>query len=295
MPSKPAASFPPVLSLLFAATLWGVIWYPLRLLERGGLDGVWASLVGYGAALAVGLFASWRARADYARSPVAFLTLALVAGWCNVAFILSVLEGPVVRALLLFYLSPLWAALFGWLFLGERLSRFALTVLALAMVGALVMLWDPAAGLPWPLSRPDWLAISSGMSFALSNVLVRRLRDVSIPVKSVATWGGVVLVAAVWIALAGEPFPHVTQGVLTGAAALGLFGIFFMTLAVQYGVTHMPVHRSAVILLFELVAGTVSSLLLAHEAIPAREWIGGLLIVAAAYLSARHVNEVLDL
>lgn len=292
MPSKPAtSSFLPVLSLLFAATLWGVIWYPLRLLEHGGLGGVGASLVSYGAALIVGFAASWRARADYARSPLAFVALALVAGWCNVAFILSVLEGPVVRALLLFYLSPLWAALFGRLFLGEHLSRFALAVLALAMAGALVMLWNPDVGLPWPLSRADWLAISSGMSFALSNVLVRRLQAVSIPVKSVATWGGVVLVAGAWITLGGQPLSPVTLDVLAGAAVLGLLGIFFMTLAVQYGVTHMPVHRSAVILLFELVAGAASSLLLAHEAITAREWIGGLLIIAAAYFSARHARE----
>ena len=32
-----------------------------------------------------------------------------------------------------------------------------------------------------------------------------------------------------------------------GAALLGVFGILLMTTLVQYGVTHMPVHRSAVI------------------------------------------------
>ena len=43
---------------------------------------------------------------------------------------------------------------------------------------------------------------------------------------------------------------------------LGLAGFLVMALAVQYGVTHMPLHRSAVILLFELVVGAVSALLL---------------------------------
>ena len=43
----------PVAGLLFSATLWGVVWYPLRLLEQAGLAGVWTSLISYSAALAV--------------------------------------------------------------------------------------------------------------------------------------------------------------------------------------------------------------------------------------------------
>jgi len=60
-----------------------------------------------------------------------------------------------------------------------------------------------------------------------------------------------------------------------------------MTLAVQYGVTRLPLHRSAVILLFELVAGTVSSILLANELLSVREVVGGGLIVLAAWWSSR--------
>jgi len=29
----------PVLSLLFAATFWGTVWYPLRLLAEAGISG----------------------------------------------------------------------------------------------------------------------------------------------------------------------------------------------------------------------------------------------------------------
>jgi drug/metabolite transporter (DMT)-like permease len=49
----------------------------------------------------------------------------------------------------------------------------------------------------------------------------------------------------------------------------------------------MPVHRSAVILLFELVVGAVSSLYLTDEVILLREWIGGSMIIIAACLVAR--------
>jgi drug/metabolite transporter (DMT)-like permease len=59
-----------------------------------------------------------------------------------------------------------------------------------------------------------------------------------------------------------------------------------MTMLVQYGVSHMPVHRSAIILLFELVAGAISQQLLTNETMSALEWGGGVLVVAAALLSA---------
>jgi drug/metabolite transporter (DMT)-like permease len=61
---------------------------------------------------------------------------------------------------------------------------------------------------------------------------------------------------------------------------------------VLYGVTHMPIHRSAVILLFEIVVGAVSSLLLTDEIVLPREWVGGSMIILAAYLAARiHAGE----
>ncbi|MBZ0071644.1 MAG: DMT family transporter [Gammaproteobacteria bacterium] len=285
--TKPAAVLP-VFSLLLAATLWGVIWYPLRLLETAGLGGLWTTLVIYAAALLPGFVPLARRCGELRLQPGALLVLALAAGWCNVAFILAVLEGTVMRVLLLFYLSPIWAVLLAWLLLGERFTRRVVGVFGLALAGALIMLWDPAIGTPWPSGPGDWLAVSSGLAFALSNVMVRRVQRVSVPVKTVVSWLGVLAIAAVWLALTGGfALPHVGTGVWLGALALGAIGIVVMTLSVQYGVTHMPVHRSAVILLFELVAGAVSSSLLTEEVIHTREWLGGGLIILAAYWAAR--------
>lgn len=290
MPSKPSSPLLPTLSLLLGATLWGVIWYPLRLLEQQGLPGLWTSLTMYLAVIGISLPWLWLRRAELYRRPCLLLGLALTAGWCNIAFVLAVIEGTVVRVLLLFYLSPIWAALLGWGLLGERLSQSSWIGFVLAMSGALIMLWEPSMGLPLPQGRADWLAISSGFSFALSNVLVRKAQDISVPIKTIAVWWGGALLAGIWLVASGADLPMVRPETLVGAVALGWFGIVIMTLAVQYGVTHMPVHRSAVILLFELVAGALSAQWLAGESLQAREWAGGLLIILAAYLSARQTQ-----
>jgi len=281
----------PVISLLFSATLWGVVWYPLRLLEQQGLSGLWSALLSFGAATTVCLWVFIRERRLLAGNFLPLLLMGLAAGWCNVAFIVAVLEGNVVRVLLLFYLSPFWAVCLGWLLLGEGLDGKSLLVFVVAVSGAFIMLWDDSLGYPWPGGRADWLAVSSGLAFALSNVFVRKLQTVGVLLKSVSTWAAVVVIAAVWTGLRGDAFPVVGHGVVLGAVLLGLGGFLVMSLAVIYGVTRMPVHRSAVILLFELVVGAVSSLLLTDEVIQMREWLGGGLIIVAAYVAA-HIHAV---
>ena len=282
----------PVFSLLLTASLWGLVWYPLRLLESQGLQGLWLSLSSYGAALVVGLPWLWRSRSDWASEGGVLALMTLAVGWCNVAFVIAILDGTVVRVLLLFYLSPLWALVLGWLILDERPGAGGVLVFVLAIAGAVVMLWDPRLGLPWPRDGADWMAASSGLAFAFANVMVRKLKQAGMATKATVSWLGVVLVAGVWIALVGEPVPAIEPSVWLGSAMLGWFGFVVMTLTVIYGVTHMPVHRSAVILLFELVVGAVSSILLTDEQVQTREWVGGALILAAAWFAAQdHIGE----
>ena len=285
--SKPGNRLLPILSLLFSATLWGLIWYPLRLLEEQGLAGLWSALISYGAILMLFLWVLVRERASLHRNFLPFLLMGLSAGWCNVAFIMAVLDGNVVRVLLLFYLSPFWAVCLGWLLLGERLDGQSVLVFAIAVVGAIIMLWDESLGMPWPRDTADWLAVSSGFAFALSNVFVRGLQNVSLLLKSTGSWVGVVVVASLWIWLSSTAFPAVAGGVLLAAVLLGWFGFLVMTLSVLYGVTRMPLHRSSVILLFELVIGAISALLLTDEMVLPKEWLGGFMVVTAAALAAR--------
>lgn len=278
----------PVVSLLYAATFWGLLWYPLRLLEQHGLSGVWQLLVSYLAALALMLpllavgASPWRVRAPRGW----LLLLMLAAGWANVAFVLAVIEGEVVRVLLLFYLSPVWAALLGWLLLGERLQPVTLLTVTAGLAGTAAMLWEPGMGFAWPPTRADWLAFSAGVAFALANVSARHMGQVSVRLRTSVTWLGVLLIAGVLLAGDAASPPPVTWPAWGGAVLLGVLGFFTATAATIYGVSHLPVQRSAVIMLFEIVAGGVSAWLLAGEAMGMQEWLGGALILGAGFVAA---------
>ncbi len=291
MPSNQLRSFYPALSVLLGATLWGVIWYPMRLLEDQGLGGIWLTLILYATSLVASLPFTYRSARELVRSPGWLALLMLSAGWTNIAFVEAVLQGNILRVLLLFYLSPLWATLMGRAFLGERISRIAWASLAIAMTGALVMLWNPETGVPWPEDRADWFALTAGFAFALSNVATRAVQDVSVAAKVLCVWGGVTAMALIMITVLAAPIPQISLATFSGAVALGFFGILVMTVLIQYGVTRLPVYRAAVITFVELVAGAVSQALLTDELVTLREWGGGALIVLGAYLAARASNK----
>lgn len=276
-----------ITALLMAASMWGIIWYPLRLLEEGGLHGLGSSFYMYMGTFAAALYLLRGRWQEFRRAPLALFIIGLSVGWTNIAFILAVLEGTVVRVLLLFYLSPVWAILFAWLILGERMTMHVWGVLLLAMTGALIMLWHEETGFPYPQSSADWLALSSGFSFAISNVMLRKTQSVSVQVKTVTGWMGVVILSAVILFFTQSSIFDTNLNTIFAAILLGATLIVLMTLSVVYGVSHLPLHQSAIILLFELVAGVVSSMLLTNESVSMREWIGGILVLSAAYISAR--------
>jgi drug/metabolite transporter (DMT)-like permease len=275
----------PSLALLYSAAFWGLVWYPLRLLEQAGVSGPWQTLVSYGAVALVFLpVLVWRRR-ELALHPIGLALLGLASGWTNVAFVLAMLDGTVVRVLLLFYLSPLWATLLAHWWLAEPVSRATWMTLPVGLAGAALMLWDPQLGSPWPTGAADWLALSAGLAFATTNVITRRLQAVGIRLKTWFAWLGVVVVALLVIVWRGEPLPAVSVGAWTGVVTLGLAGFLFSTLLVVYGVTHLPAQHSAVILLFEIVVGALSAWWLAGEGLEGLEWLGGCLILAAGLVA----------
>lgn len=278
--------FLPTFGLLFGATVWGVIWYPYRLLQEAGISGVASSLLTYAFALAIGWFFFKRPRPVFSR---ALLSLALAAGWTNLSYVLAVIDGEVMRIMLLFYLSPLWTLLFAYGLLDERSGWSGAGVVALSLAGAGVMLWQPGAGLPMPRNQAEWLGLSSGITFALTNVLTRRVAHLSMASKCLSVWLGVVAVALGFLPFESQPWGT--------ASALGLQSVLLMlgigmalmlaTWLVQYGITHTPVTRASVIFLFELVVAAVTSYWLAREGLSLREWLGGAMIVTAALCAMR--------
>lgn len=275
----------PAWALLAGAALWGVVWYPYRLLAAAGIDGIWSTVLTYGLALAVGSLI-FRRHIPRRLPPFAIL-MGLAIGWSNLAYVLGVLEGEVMRVLLLFYLAPLWTVPLARIFLHERLDRTGFVVMALAFVGAMTMLWHAQLGFPWPRNRSEWLGMAAGFLFALGNVLVRRLDTMTDAEKSIVIWAGVTFAALVHLPQAHTSGPQLIDGLRKAwpiAAGIGV-ALVAMSYSLQYGLSRIPANRAIVILLSELVIAAFAAYFLAGEVLRLQDWIGGALIVAASVIS----------
>lgn len=285
----------PVTALLGGAVIWGLLWYPYRLLEQAQVSGSIATTITYFIALLLGL-ASFRKDLRMSHiaggEPYLLLGIGLFAGWTNLAYVLGVIHGEVMRVLLLFYLAPLWTIVFSRLLLKEKLSLHGYLVIGLSLAGAATMLWEPESGSLLPTSYGDWMGLSAGFMFALSNVLSRKDQYHNIQLKSVAVWMGVVLMGLIYSLFLPDLsiLSDISPDAYVLLSGLGIV-IFVLSVAVQYGLTHVPANRAIVIMLFELVVAAVAAYLLTDEAMTLKEWIGGAMIVFASLFSVRMNRE----
>ncbi|MES1982199.1 MAG: DMT family transporter [Pseudomonadota bacterium] len=285
-----------IAGVLSGALVWGLVWYPYRVLQDAGVSGVLATTLSYGIALILGVLLVGPVWRELRVARWWGIVLMLCAGWTNFAYVMAVLEGEVMRVLLLFYLAPLWTVLFAHRLLQEKLNRYGYLVIALSLTGAMVMLWQPGLGMPLPQNRAEWLGLSAGMSFALVNVLVRRAQHISLNFKSASIWFGTALLTGALLLYQGNVQPQVAAITPGSWLLLALIGVAVCatSFSVQHGLTHLPANQAIVLFLSELVFAAVASYFLADEKMEPREILGAVLIVSASLLSGKIHNPADD-
>lgn len=280
-----------VAALLLNALVWGLSWWPFKELESLGLHPLWATAIVYG--LSFGVIALWckaqRVPAGAWRAHPQLWLLLIASGLTNVGFNWAVTVGDVVRVVLLFYLMPAWSVLTAWWLLGVRPSLGAMLRLLLALSGLAIVLHQP--GTPWPLpeSLADVLALLGGLSFAVTNVLLLKLKDAPETARMQAMFSGGALMAAL-TALLGSAGAVVVQSATwhpqwTWHVLTLSLGFLLGNLALQYGAARLHAHTTALVMLSEIVFASVSSALLGASTWDHRTLLGGALILLAAALS----------
>ena len=289
-PAAGAAAPLAVLALMFNALTWGVSWWPFRQLEHHGLHPLWVTAMSFVVAVMLLGVARPRAFGEVLRHRSLWVLVA-AAGTTNACFNWAVTVGDVVRVVLLFYLMPLWTVVLSRVLLGERLTPQAALRVALALTGAVIVLWPSASSWQAALSLPDALSLLGGFSFALNNVMLRREARRSEGARALAMFSGGALVAfvlALGLTTAGAVAapPPVSAGVMLGVAGLALWFIG-SNLALQYGAARLPAMTTAAVMVSEVLFAAVSAVLLGAATLTGQVGVGGALIVAAALLAAR--------
>ena len=253
---------------------------------------MWATAIIYIFAifcLAVFRPTAWRGLLQYP----ALWWLVLAAGLSNVGFNWAVTVGDVVRVVLLFYLMPGWVVLLAWPLLGEKPAAGSLLRLALALAGVVIVLKTPGADWPVPESLADWLALMGGFSFALTNILLRKLNHTPEASRMLAMFvgGAGLAVAAAFVGTgAGLVVPPPAPAMAWVIVAVVLSLSFLAgNLALQYGAARLSASATSLIMLLEVVFASVSSVLLGAGELTMRTLLGGGLILLASLLSVRRL------
>ena len=187
------------------------------------------------------------------------------------------------NAILLQYTSPVYAALLGWWFLGERVTWGDWITIAVVIGGMLLFFLDRlTVGGMWG----NVLALASGITFAGMTTLLRKQKDGS-PLESV-------LMGNILTALIGLPFMFQRApggSTWVGLILLGVFQLGLSYVLYSEAIKRITALEAILVSVVEPILNPIWVLLVMHEA-PGR-WavLGGVVVLGA--VTGRYVVRAL--
>lgn len=275
----------PVVSILLGAVFWGFCWWPLKFFADAGLSG---NLIGMTAYAMVGLFALpivWKQRHAWRSEVHLLLLIGVFFGLANITFTAALMQGEVVRVMLLFYLLPAWGALGGVFLLGEKLDKRRCMAIALSLTGVFVILGG-ADILNQNFSAADTMALAAGFCLSATGVVNKKAKNIPMASRSFIPF-----IFCPPIALIGNYFVPTSMPVLDAMTwfLLVLFAFFWLfgaTLLTTYGIANIETSRASILQVMELFVAIVTAMWLGGEVLTLKEYIGGALIIIATILES---------
>lgn len=268
------------LACLFAGAAWGLFWIPLRALEEAGLNGLWITVFFYLVpTICLVPAALWRWKHIKAGGARLQIT-SLLAGGALLLYSMAIVYTDVVRAMLLFYLTPVWATLLARLALGEAITLTRLIGMLLAIAGMLTI-FGLGVRFPVPENTGDWLGAGAGFLWAIAAVSIRMGQSLSAIELTLGyfQWS-LILSGVAALLLAPEHMPSV-DAVLPAMPLVLVFTAFLVlpgTYASLWGPKFLSPGVVGLLFMTEIVVGVITVALLAGEPFGLREMIGVALI-----------------
>lgn len=274
----------PSIGIAIGAAFWGLYWIPIRGIEQAGVHAFWTGPVIFGASSLLFLPLILIRIRNYVVHWRHIFLPGLLAGFAFSLYIASLNLTDVVRAILLFYMSPLWSTLLGVLILKERLTANRVVALLLAFGGLYIVL-VVESGLPIPRNTGDWFALISGLCWSVASVKLFQdgaqmiLEKVTMFVVCALLMS---LVLVFWQQGDLEGMPGL-KALETGwywilLVAMGMLPITYLTI---WPTTVLSPGRVGMLLMVEVLVGVASAAILTDEPFGTREIIGATLIIAA--------------
>lgn len=271
-----------------SASFWGLFWLPLREIDRHGLSGPWVILA---INLAPLLFF---APITVKRWPLVQRRLKEVSiigaliGAGLVFYSLGLIYTSIMRATLLYYLTPVWSTLFGILILSEKVSWRRWAAIALGFLG-LALILSTKSSLAGGLNVGDLMGLLSGVFWGAGVAYTRLHSDVAAldTAASIYFYSFLIGLLLLWPLLGTDvQIPPLSAWVAAAPITLAFSLLIFMPtlLAVMWCAQRLSPGRVGILMMSEVLVAGISAPLLAGEVLSFQEFAGAVLIVSAGLL-----------
>ncbi len=276
----------PIIIVIAAASAWGLFWLPLRAFEEHGLSAGWTTLAVFATPVLVlapfAILRLLRGQPCGARNAAA----GLLTGGAVALYAESVLLTDVARALILFYVTPVWSTILELLILKRRMTKARSLALILGLAGLITILGG-RTGVPLPQNIGDTLALLSGAVWACGSLWIRTTSDVDTFQNgfSFFLFGSAVALCLVLVlpreVIGAAPDGAVLQDLLLWLVIAAAAFMIPVMWGLLWGAKHLDPGRLGILLQMEAVVGIGSAALLTDEPFGMVEVLGTVLVISA--------------
>ena len=284
------------IALAVSAGAWGIYWLPQRILEDGGLTGGWGTiaqmLIGVFVLLPICLWRRIKGRTFGLELPLTGLLI----GGGFICYALSFLLTDVVRALILFYMAPVWTTILEMLFLKKKPGWERAVTLSLAL-GGLWVVFSKETIIPLPQNAGDWIALAGGAIFAAGMIRLEIVKtDGVFPIIFSFFLYGSLFNMVIGFFLAdylGEMPP--IEAFISMSTFLIILSVFYFIptgIIILWAPSQLGAGLCSILFLSEIVVGVISSSILTNEPFGWREILGSSLIVIGGILAVIFTTNI---
>ena len=276
-----------ILSLIIVVSscAWGLYWLPLRSIEQSGIVGSWSIVLVNACPLIILVPLIFFNLDKLKKYPKPIFFAGIMIGAAFTFYANGLVQTSVIRATLLFYLSPIWSTIIGIIWLNERLTIARVISIIVALIGLILLLYDFRNQETVILNFGDFSSILSGLFWALGASILKKWSKLPIiPLTAIVYFSTTSLSILLAIMVYKAPIP-----------SLALIGQNFSTAFIWSVIVLLPSFciifrisqilfpgRVGILMMSEVAVAVISAkILLPEEQMVILQWIGASAILLA--------------
>ena len=274
------------LAIFISAALWGLYWIPLRTIENMGIPGSWTVPFFNACPLLVliplFIFYFKIIQGNW----MVTLLASIMIGFAFSFYAYGLLETTVIRATLLFYLSPIWSTVIGVVWLKEKFTKARVISIFIGLLG-LFFLLSPNNLSNQSLNIGDLSSILSGFCWGVGgSILKRNSNTVSIISLATLLYLSTTIISIIFATLFyADPLPNLAS-IKSAFPTAAFWSIFILSpgFIVIFKVSQILFPgRVGILMMSEVIVACISaSIFLPEETMVIIQWFGVIGIVSAA-------------